>query len=147
MQISDAGLELIKRWEGLRLQSYRDAVGVWTIGYGHTHTAGPGQWISPEKAEDLLRRDVAWAERAVRDFVRVPLAQNQFDALVSFVFNVGTGAFQRSTLLRLLNRGRYGAVRAQLMRWINAGGRPLRGLVRRREAEADMFEGVEHGDA
>ncbi|MEO0768244.1 MAG: glycoside hydrolase family protein, partial [Cyanobacteria bacterium J06649_4] len=99
-RINTAGLELIKSFEGLRLNSYRDAVGVWTIGYGHTRTAGPGQRITFEQATNLLRGDVATFEKAVTQAVRVPITGNQFAALVSFAYNVGSGALSSSTLLR-----------------------------------------------
>jgi len=140
MKISPAGLELIKAHEGLRLKAYKCPAGVWTIGYGSTGPhVRPGLVITDKEAVDLLIRDVARFEAAVNRLVKVPLNQNQFDALVSFVFNVGVGAFEKSTLLRLLNGGRYEAVPAQLMRWTKAKGRELPGLVKRRRDEGTLW--------
>ncbi|MCB2112610.1 MAG: lysozyme [Parvularculaceae bacterium] len=143
MKISDAGIELIKRFEGLELQSYRDIAGVWTIGYGHTETAGPDQRISESEAEDLLRRDLAARERAVDQLTSKPLNQNEFDALVSFVFNIGAQAFKNSTVRKRLNRGdRLGA--ADAISWWNKASiegvlREIPGLIRRRAAERARF--------
>ena len=143
MKISEAGIDLIKRFEGLELESYQDIAGVWTIGYGHTETAGPNQKINEREAEELLRRDLAPRERAVEQLVSVPLNQNEFDALVSFVFNVGANAFKNSTARRRLNRGdRFGA--AEALTWWNKatiGGvlREVRGLTRRRASERALF--------
>lgn len=144
--LSHAGIKELKAHEGLRLKAYPDPGSKdgkpWTIGYGHTRTAHEGMVITEAEAEALLRQDVAWAERAVNNLVKVRLSQSQFDALVSFVYNVGQGAFQRSTLLRLLNKGQYDAVPAQLMRWVNNDGRQMRGLVVRRRKEAEMWRGL-----
>lgn len=141
--INQAGLDLIKRFEGLRLQAYDDngamPGGVWTIGYGHTGGVRPGDEITEAEAERLLREDLATAERAVIRLVHVPLSGNQFATLVSFAFNVGEGALARSTLLKRLNQGRYEDVPAQLMRWVFQGKTRLRGLERRRAAEADLW--------
>lgn len=146
--ISDRGLRFIASFEGLSLRLYNDPAGHCTIGYGHLVHPGPcdgsepaefRRGITQARALALLRDDVATAEAAVNASVRVPLNQNQFDALVSFVFNVGTGAFKRSTLLRLLNAGDYDAVPAQLARWTRASGVELPGLVRRRAAEARLW--------
>lgn len=139
MKISGAGLDLIKRFEGLRLTAYPDSAGVWTIGWGHTKGVHKGQQITEVGAVKLLRDDLAWAEEAVTDAVKVPLNQNQFDALVSFTFNVGEGALKKSTLLKLLNSGNYTAAANQLDLWINAGGKPLAGLKTRRDAEQALF--------
>jgi len=138
-RINAAGLELIKSFEGLRLNSYLDAVGVWTIGYGHTRTAGPGQSVSFAGATALLREDVATFERAVTQAVRVPITANQYAALVSFAYNVGSGALNSSTLLRRLNAGDTFGAANELLRWNRAGGRVLAGLTRRREAERALF--------
>ena len=137
--ISPAGLKLIQEFEGCRLTTYVDAVGVLTIGYGHT---GPdvksGESIPQSKADELLAKDVARFVRAVNELIAVPLNQNQFDALVSFAFNCGEGALQDSTLRRRLNAGEdpNTVARQELPRW-NNGGMP--GLVRRRWAEVEMF--------
>lgn len=142
MSLSQAGLDMIKGFEGLRLTAYQDSAGVWTIGYGHTGPdVRPGMTITQARAEQLLRQDVARFEQAVRDAVRVPLTQNQFDALVSFSFNVGAGAFRGSTLLSKLNAGDYAGAQAEFGRWVHAGGQRLEGLVRRRTAEAELFGG------
>jgi lysozyme len=138
-RISQEGLDLIKRWEGCRTNAYKCPANVWTIGYGHTKTAKPGMMISHSKADDLLLEDLKVFESAVRRLVTVPLNQNQFDALVSFVFNVGEGAFEGSTLLRLLNSGNYKAASAQFGKWVYAGKQVLPGLVARREAEYQLF--------
>ena len=143
MKISENGLALIKMFEGLELDSYQDIAGVWTIGYGHTETAGPNQKISAREAEDLLRRDLGPREQAVNQFVKVSLNQNEFDALISLVFNIGAGAFKKSTALGRLNRGdRMGA--AEALTWFNKaniGGvlREVVGLARRRAAERALF--------
>ena len=139
MSLSSGGLDLIKSHEGLRTSAYQDPVGVWTIGYGHTGTAKPGQKISEAQAEQLLRKDVGWAEDAVRKNVKVPLTQGQFDSLVSFTFNLGAGALGKSTLLQKLNAGDYAGAQAEFGKYVHAGGRVLPGLVRRRNEEAQMF--------
>jgi GH24 family phage-related lysozyme (muramidase) len=147
MRVSDEGLALIKREEGLRLDAYRDTGGVWTIGYGHTAKAGPpapgqGMKITRSEAEAILRRDVAAVERDVNRLVKVPLTQGQFDALVSFTFNVGTPEFSTSTLLRRVNAKRFDDVPAQFMRWVYDDGRKFDGLVRRRRRETAMWRGL-----
>ena len=139
MGLSNSGLNLVKSHEGLRTTAYRDPVGVWTIGYGHTASVKPGQNISEAQAEQLLRKDVGWAEDAVRAKVKVPLTQGQFDALVSFTFNLGAGALGRSTLLKKLNAGDYAGAQAEFGKFVHAGGRVLPGLVRRRGDEAQLF--------
>lgn len=143
-RINEAGLTIVKHFEGLELTAYRDAVGVWTIGYGHTAAAGPptvyaGQRISEAEAEAILRRDLGLFENGVKDLVRVPVNSNQFSALVSFSFNLGVGALGSSTLLRKLNAGDYQGAADEFPRWVKAGGRILAGLVRRRDAERALF--------
>ena len=137
--INAAGLALIKAQEGLRLEAYPDDGGVWTIGYGHTKGVKPGDAISSAQAEMLLEADLAAAERAVSDLVRVALTDNQFAALVDFVFNEGEGAFAASTLLRKLNEGGHALVPACLKSWIFDKGRVVPGLVKRRAAEAALW--------
>ncbi len=147
VRISQRGVDLIKRHEGLRLQAYRDAVGVVTIGYGHTRTARIGQVISPGDAEALLRADLDGFELGVARLVTRPINQSQFDALVSFAFNVGLDidADRRaeglgdSTLLALVNAGCDQEAAIEFLKWNKAGGRPLLGLTRRRLAEAQLF--------
>ena len=138
-QVNDEALALIKRMEGIRLTSYQDVGGVWTIGYGHTATARPGQTITEAEAEALLRSDLAQAERTVSNLTTVDLSDGQFGALVSFVYNVGAGAFRQSTLLKKLNAGNYDAVPAELARWNKVKGKVVRGLVNRRAAEAGLW--------
>ena len=140
MRISDKGLALIKRFEGFRATVYRDAAGHPTIGYGHKLRRGERiRRITKAQALELLRRDVMTAERAVRNNVRVRLTQKQFDALVSFTFNLGAGALRRSAMLRRGNERLHAKVPMELTKWVNAGGRPLLGLARRRVAEAQLY--------
>ena len=141
-RLSRVGIELIKKFEGLRLRSYVDVVGVLTIGYGHT---GPdvthGMQITEDEAEDLLLKDIASFESAVNTFTNVKLNQNEYDALVSFTFNVGPTAYKESTLLRLLNGGKpRKEVAAEFPRWVKGGdGEDIPGLVRRRAEEKKLF--------
>ncbi len=139
MKISDAGLQLIMESEGLRLKAYQDSVGVWTIGYGSTRGVMPDETITQADAEDRLRRDVQDAEDCVNKHVTVALTQGQYDALTSFIFNLGCGAFSGSTLLRDLNAGDYQGAADQLGRWVHAGTDILPGLVKRRANERELF--------
>lgn len=141
MRTSDAGLGMITRLEGEVLRVYKDPVGIPTIGVGHVVRPGESfpNGITKEESRELLRKDVAIAEDAVNDAVKVPLSQDQFDALVSFTFNVGTGALRKSTLLRLLNQGDYQGAADQFPKWRMAGGKVLQGLVNRRKAERQTF--------
>ena len=140
MQYSSSGLQLTERFEGVRLTSYYDAVGVLTIGYGHTGPdVHPGMVITQGQAQAFLQRDVQTADQAVNEYVRVSLTQNEFDALVDFTFNAGVGNFKSSTLLKDLNLGNYAAAAAQFSVWVMAGGRPLQDLTERRQAEHDLF--------
>jgi GH24 family phage-related lysozyme (muramidase) len=136
---SEVGIKLIKNFEGCRLSAYQDSVGVWTIGYGHTKGVHFGQSISQTEADKLLKQDLAVFESGVNNLVKVELKQCQFDALVSFSFNVGIGAFSTSTLLKKLNQKAYGEAANQFLRWNKAGGKILTGLTRRREAEKSLF--------
>jgi lysozyme len=140
MKTSPAGIKFIEEREGCRLTAYQDSVGVWTIGVGHTIGVVPGMTITQEEADDLLAEDLANAEAAVNSLVKVPLSQPQFDALVSLVFNIGSGAFRNSTLLRKLNAGDTEGAAAEFQRWCHAGDQVLPGLVKRRAAEAAMFK-------
>lgn len=145
MQISDNGIALLKEFEGCVLTAYPDPGSggdPWTIGYGTTKGVVPGMTITKEEAEALLREDLAKFETAVENAVKVPLTQNQFDALVSFTYNVGEGALTSSTLLRLLNGGDYGAAAVQFDRWNRGPNGPMPGLIRRRAAERRMFQGL-----
>jgi lysozyme len=138
-QINRNGLELIKSSEGCVLQTYDDGVGVPTIGYGHTVGVIWGQTITQEQAEELLKQDLNYFEKEVTRLVTVLLTDNQFSALVSFNFNVGTGAFAESTLLRFLNQGDYIGASKQFGRWVNGGGKEMAGLVFRRSLERELF--------
>lgn len=140
MKTSKEGVELIKSFETLSLTAYRCSAGVLTIGYGHTKGVREGDCITEYYAEMYLREDLATAEAAVNKAVKVPLKQCQFDALVSFVFNVGAAAFAESTLLKCINNNDTDeAIREEFARWIYAGREKLSGLVRRRQAEAYMY--------
>ena len=147
-KLSTNGAVFIGRYEGFRGAMYNDAAGHCTIGFGHLVHHGPINGSEPAefkagitrtRALQLLQADAAIAAKCVRDNVKVPLNQAQFDALVSFTFNVGTGAFADSTLLKKLNAREYAAVPAQLERWSRAGGRVLQGLLNRRHAEGTLF--------
>lgn len=138
---STAGIEIIKGHEQWRDRVYIDAGGYPTIGWGHKLVAGESfpRPISMDEGLKILRADLAIAERAVYGGVRVPISQQQFDALVSFAFNVGAGAFAGSTLLRKLNAGDYIGASEEFKRWNMSGGRVQGGLVRRREDEKNLF--------
>jgi lysozyme len=145
MNISDNGLDFIKKHEGLRLKVYIDAVGMPTVGYGHADKElKVGSAITQEIADHLLEIDCAVAENCINDKVTVPLNQNQFDALCSFIFNVGCWNFQTSTLSRLLNMGEYGKATLQFLRWnkgrVNGKMVELPGLTIRRKDEKELFE-------
>jgi lysozyme len=145
-RISDAGLQLIKDSEGLRLVPYRDSVGVWTDGYGNTHGVVPnGPPITEAKATADLLRNLEMAEAAANTQITVDLTQGQFDALVDFVFNLGQGALFGSTLRRKLNAGDYEGAAAEFPKWCHAGDQVLPGLVARRAKERALFEGGSDG--
>jgi lysozyme len=139
MEISQVGINLIKSFEGCRLTSYQDVVGVWTIGYGHTSGVRSGQTITQQQADDLLKSDLASFGNQVTDLVHVPLNQYQFDALVSFCYNVGVHAFATSTLLQMLNAKDYNGASNQFDLWVHAKGKVIQGLVTRRKAEKSLF--------
>ena len=140
MRTGQLGIDLIKSFEGLALKAYLCPAGVLTIGYGHTGSnVMPGQIISEEQAENLLRIDLNRFEVGVANSVTASINQNQFDALVSLSFNIGLGAFKSSTLLKVLNAGQYIEAASQFLRWNKGGGRVLPGLTRRREAESQLF--------
>lgn len=135
------GIELIKRFEGLRLRRYLDAVGKPTIGYGHLilpHEKFDAP-LTAAGAESLLKKDLRSHELALRKLVRVNITQQQFDALMGFVFNLGPGRLQSSTLLRCLNAGQFQRAADQFLVWNKAGGKPLAGLTKRRQAERKLF--------
>lgn len=139
MKVSNNGINLVKRFEGLELKAYRDSVGILTIGYGRTHAVKAGDIITGEQADAFLREDLQVAELTVNTNVKVKLTQGQFDALVSFVFNLGSGNFVKSTLIKKLNAGDYAGAADEFGKWVNAGGKKLPGLVKRRAAEREVF--------
>jgi len=143
--VTDEGLDLIKRFEGFSPIVYICPAGWPTIGYGHVVRDQEREQyedgIDEEVGEALLRNDVEKSGRAVLRLIRVALDDGQFDALVSFTFNLGSGALQRSTLRRRVNREEHEAAPAEFRRWVWAGGRRLKGLMRRREAEAQLYVG------
>jgi lysozyme len=143
MHISEEGLSLIKKFEGCELKAYRCAANVLTIGYGTIKDVTEDMEITKEEAESLLKEEMHEYEGYINDMVKVPLEQNQFDAMVSWVFNLGSGNLSSSTLLKKLNDSEYDEVPTQIKRWNKAGGKVLDGLIRRREAEALLFEGKE----
>lgn len=140
MKISKNGLELIKRHEGCRLTAYKCPAGVWTIGYGHTGAdVVPGMTITSQRAEELLAEDIRWAENVVNQ-ENLRLNQNRFDALVSFVYNVGAGNFRSSTLLKMLRVNPDSLnIRTEFCKWCKAKGSTLPGLALRRKQEADLY--------
>ena len=138
--ISQKGLEFIASFEGLRLEAYWDSYGgVWTIGYGHTGGVYKGQKITKQQALNYLRSDCQSAANAVNKYVKVSIKQYQFDALVSFTFNLGSGSLTSSSLLKYLNQGKIQAAANEFPKWCHAGGKTLPGLVRRRNAEKALF--------
>lgn len=144
MQMTEEGLALIRRFEGFRDEAYRCPAGVWTIGYGHTSQAGPpavrpGLRMSEEEARRVLAADVEMFGNDVAALLVRAVSAAQFSALVSFAYNVGIGAFRRSSVLKAVNAGRFGDVPAALKLWVKGGGRVLPGLERRRAAEAELF--------
>lgn len=143
MKISQEGIALIKKFEGCELTAYQCSAGVWTIGYGHTKGVEKGMTISKESAEDMLVEELHEYENYINDNVTAPLSQNQFDAMVSWVYNLGPANLKASTLLKVLNAGDYDGVPAQIKRWNKAGGVTLDGLIRRREAESLLFQNKE----
>lgn len=143
MKTSGKGIELIKRFEGLRLLAYPDAGGIWTIGYGHTGGVRSSEVITESDADRLLSIDLEEAENEI-NMLNLQLTQNQFDALVSFVFNVGIGNFRNSTLLKKVSANANDpSIRSEFEKWnkvrVNGILKPLRGLTQRRSAEAELY--------
>lgn len=145
MRLSPAGLELLKKSEGFRDRTYSDVAGFQTIGFGHRLEPGESypDGITPQQGESILISDISTAENAVARLVHVPLTQGQFDALVDFVFNLGSGRLASSTLLRCLNAGKYDEAASQLLAWDHAGSREVAGLKIRREAEFRLWSATE----
>ncbi len=138
--ISDKAVALVKKFEGCKLKAYLCPAGVATIGFGTTHNVKMGDTCTQEQADQWLKADLNATERTINEFVTVKINQNQRDALASFIYNLGAGAFKNSTLCRKLNSGDYQGASAEFMRWIYAGGKPLDGLVKRRTAERALFD-------
>ena len=138
-------MDLIKEFEGFRTHAYQDSVGVWTIGYGHTKGVQPTDIISAAQGDKMLADELSEYENYVKNLVTVPLHQHQFDALVSWTYNLGPTNLKNSGMLKVLNQGRYDLVPDEMRRWNKAGGVILEGLVKRREAEAKLFAGEGNG--
>ena len=143
MNISKEGLSLIKKFEGCELEAYKCAAGVWTKGYGSTKDVKEGDTLTQEEADDLLLHEMSEYEGYINEMVTTNLKQNQFDSLVSWVFNLGPANLKASTMLKVLNLGNLEGVPEQMKRWNKANGKTLDGLIRRRKAEALLFEGKE----
>lgn len=137
--VCDEAIEIIKKFEGLRLKAYKCPSGVWTIGYGHTKGVIKGQVITSEQAESLLMGDITEACHIVSDLIEIPLSNYQFSALVSFVFNVGYTRFAKSTIRKLINNGDLKRAVDQFDRWVYSGTTVLQGLVKRRAEEKALF--------
>ena len=143
MQISQEGLALIKKFEGCELEAYLCPAGVWTIGYGHTKDVKEGDKINKDEADYLLQEEMIEYESYINDMVDVDLNQSQYDSMCAWVYNLGPSNLGSSTMLRVLNEGKYDEVPQQMKRWNKANGEVLDGLIRRREAEALLFQGKE----
>lgn len=139
MKTSEKGKALIKKYEGCRLKAYKCPAGVLTIGYGHTNNVRIDDVITQAEADKLLDIDIVIKEKEVNSVLRVPVTQGQYDALVSFAFNLGIGNLKKSTLLRLINQGKYKNASNEFSRWVYAGGKVLAGLVKRRNEEKELF--------
>ena len=146
MQLSKTGIELLKHFEGCELKAYQDSVGVWTIGYGHTKGIYEGLEITQLEAEKMLQDELPEYEGYITDKVVPMLQQHEFDALVCWVYNLGPTNLSSSTMLKKLNAGEFKEVPFQMKRWDKAGGQPLLGLTRRRNAEALLFKGEQWKD-
>ena len=143
MQISKEGLALIKKFEGCELEAYKCPAGVWTIGFGTIKDVKEGDRITKDEANHLLEEEMIEYESYINDMVDVELNQSQYDALCAWVYNLGPSNLGSSTLLKVLNEGKYEEVPQQIKRWNKANGEVLTGLIRRREAEALLFQGKE----
>ena len=146
MQLSKTGIELLKHFEGCELKAYQDSVGVWTIGYGHTKGIYEGLEITQSEAEKMLVDELPEYEGYITDKVVPMLQQHEFDALVCWGYNLGPTNLSSSTMLKKLNAGEFKEVPFQMKRWDKAGGQPLLGLTRRRNAEALLFKGEQWKD-
>lgn len=142
MKTSEEGKALIKKFEGCELEAYQCSANVWTIGYGHTAGVNEGDVCTQEDADRMLAEDLEEFEGYVREAVDVPLEQNEFDALIAWTYNLGPGSLQSSTMLKRINESNFDEVPNEMRRWNKSGGQVLDGLVRRREAEALLFQGM-----
>jgi len=141
MRISEEGKGLIKKFEGCKLEAYLCSANVWTCGWGATRDVNEKTTWTQEQADERFDHDIVEFEDYINDYVTAPLHQNQFDALVAWVYNLGPNNLKSSTMLRVLNSGEYEEVPHQMKRWNKAGGKVLEGLTRRRLAESMLFEG------
>ena len=139
MTINDRGLAIIKAFEGCRLDAYQDVVGIWTIGFGSTEGVTPGMHISPEEAEQRLLSHLRVLMGEITDIVPDDTTENQFSALVCLAYNIGIGNLRSSTLIRKLRSGDTQGAADEFLRWDKAGGKVVTGLLRRREAERELF--------
>ena len=139
MKTSQKGIDLIKSFEGCKLQSYKCPAGIWTIGYGTTLGIRPAMRITLQEAENYLKRDLKQFEDCVNMLVKVVLTQNEFDSLVSWTYNLGCGSLRKSTMLKYLNEGKKQFVTSEMVKWNKANNKVLKGLILRREAEAKLF--------
>jgi lysozyme len=142
--INQAGIDLIKRWEGCKLKAYKDVAGIWTVGYGLTSGAGfievgPDTVLTQEEADWYLEKVVDDFASKISPMITAPINENQFAAFVSLAYNIGVGAFQKSSALRRFNAGQIMEVPAAMRMWKKAGGKVVQGLVNRREAEVKLF--------
>ncbi len=137
--MTQAGIDLLKSFEGLRLKAYKDSVGIWTIGYGHTGSVSPDMEITAGEAEELLKKDLESFEAGVQKLLTTPVTPNQFAAMVCFAYNCGLGNFKQSTLLRCVNKHNIAGAADEFLRWDKAAGIVLPGLTRRRKAERELF--------
>lgn len=151
MKISHEAKDLIKRYEGLRLKAYKCAAGVWTIGYGHTSAAGspvvtPSLSITKEQADEIFEKDITTFANGVASLIKVDLNPHQFGACVSLAYNIGLGAFSKSSVLRFINKKQYDNAADAFLLWNKAGGKVLKGLTRRRSEESELFSTREDGE-
>ena len=145
MKLNQNGYNLIKQFEGCKLTAYQDSIGVWTIGYGSTYyedmqKVKKGDKVSQERANEIFEFVASRFARNVDDIITSKPTQNQFNAVVSLAYNIGLGNFQKSTLLKKLNKNPNDkTIKDEFMKWVNAGGRKLQGLVNRRKKEAEIY--------
>ena len=140
MRTSEPGKEFIKDFEGCKLEAYQCSGGVWSIGYGHTRNVQEGDKITSKEADAFLVKDIEMVEHHVDRLVNVHLLTNEWDAVVSWCFNLGCGNLRASTMLKVINAGDIDKVSEQIVRWDKAGGKVVAGLTRRRKAEAQLFD-------